>query len=203
MLFFANWIILNKKIKKKFLEKFSPFWPSTFLTPRKKMKFFNFFFFNFDDFDFDKFQCSLYTLLFPSSSLVCLIVMYLENVGTKFIYFRFQFWWFWFWQISIFNNVGDLSCVLVIIGPPRSGKGTYKFMLVSPLVCPWHIFSAMALTIILIFCMKLGEHKWKKVTEPDFSKKCFDPLFWVKKGSKMVFLGLFWKNGSNIFVEML
>ena len=50
----------------------------------KKSKFSNFFFdFNFDDFDFDKFQCSLYTLLFPSSSLVCLIVMDLENVGTK------------------------------------------------------------------------------------------------------------------------
>ena len=44
------------------------------------------------DFDFDNFHFSLYMFLFPSS-LVCLIVMDLENVGTKIFdfFFRFQF----------------------------------------------------------------------------------------------------------------
>ena len=77
---------------------------------------------------------------------------------------------------------------------------------VSPSVSPFvrdAQFSALALTIFLIFGMKLGEHKWKKVPEPDFSKKHFDPLFWVKQGSKIGFLGFFEKNGSNIFAEML
>ena len=61
--------------------------------------------FNFDDFDFDKFQCSLYTLLFPSSSLVCLIVMDLENVGTKFIYF-----WISILMILILTNFNFQKC---------------------------------------------------------------------------------------------
>ena len=30
------------------------------------------------------------------------------------------------------------------------------------------VFSEMAQTIFLIFCMKLGDYKAKKVTEPDF-----------------------------------
>ena len=42
--------------------------------------------------------------------------------------------------------------------------------LVRPLVCH-ALFSELALRIYLIFCMKLGEHKWKKVTEPDFLGK--------------------------------
>ena len=78
----------------------------------------NFFFnFNFDDFDFDKVQFSLYTLLFPSS-LVCLIVMDLEYVGTKIFdfFFNFNFDDFAFdkFQFSItfyyfHTNVGDHS----------------------------------------------------------------------------------------------
>ena len=33
------------------------------------------------------------------------------------------------------------------------------------------VFSEMALRIFLIFCMKLGDYKGRKVTEPDFWKK--------------------------------
>ena len=67
-----------------------------------------------------------------------------------------------------------INIATYIIGPPQSGKGTYKFMLISTYVCPYirnALFSALALRIFLIFGMKVGEHKWKKVTEPDFSKK--------------------------------
>ena len=111
----------TRKSKKKKLENFSPFWPSTFLRLRKKIKNLNFFFqfrfwwfwfwqfsifnlhafvsfltcvpysyglrkcwnknfhfffdFNFDDFHFDKFQCSLYTLLFPSCQFLYFIII--------------------------------------------------------------------------------------------------------------------------------
>ena len=37
------------------------------------------------------------------------------------------------------------------------------------------VFSEMALRIFLIFCMKLRDYKGRKVTEPDFWKKC---LIW-------------------------
>ena len=54
------------------------------------------------------------------------------------------------------------------------------------------LFSELDLTIFLIFCMKLGEHKWKNVTEHDFwIKKFLTPFFGSKrgqKGSKMGFL---------------
>ena len=33
------------------------------------------------------------------------------------------------------------------------------------------VFSKTALRVFLIFCMKLGDYKGRKVTEPDFSKK--------------------------------
>ena len=33
------------------------------------------------------------------------------------------------------------------------------------------VFSEMALSIFLIFCMKLGGYKGRKVTEPDLKKK--------------------------------
>ena len=58
--------------------------------------------------------------------------MDLENVGTKIFdfFFDFNFDDFDFLLLLLkVTKVGDLSCVLV--GPPRSGKGTYKFMLVS------------------------------------------------------------------------
>ena len=40
----------------------------------------------------------------------------------------------------------------------------------------------------LIFCIKLGQHKGTKVTEPDFWKK----IFGVINGGKTQFLGYFW-----------
>ena len=77
--------------KKKFGKIFSLL---TFNIPETQKKNQNFekkkFNFNCDDFDFDKVQFSLYTLLFPSS-LVCLIVMDLEYVGTKIFDFFFNF----------------------------------------------------------------------------------------------------------------
>ena len=104
--------------KKKFWKNFLPSDPPNSSHLEKKSKFSKnkisdfFFNFNFDDFDFDRFQFSLYALSFPSS-----LVMDLENVGTKIFDFFFDF------------NFDDFD-FFIIIGPPRSGKGTYKFMLV-------------------------------------------------------------------------
>ena len=39
-----------------------------------------------------------------------------------------------------------------------------------------YVFSELAHRFFLIFCMKLGDHKWRKVTEPDFSEK-----FWFSQ----------------------
>ena len=63
-----------------------------------------------------------------------------------------------------------------------------KSSLVCPLVCQ---LDSVSLNIsetvhlfFLIICMKLGHHKGKKVTEPDFEKKSFgvtnggNPPFW-------------------------
>ena len=54
--------------------------------------------------------------------------------------------------------------------------------------------------------MKLGDHKCRKVTEPDFQKKFWFGCFGAKRGSKWVFLSffvIFLKNGSNDFVHIV
>ena len=98
-----------------------------------------------------------------------------------------------------------LLLLLLLLVPHEVEKGPINSCLsVSPYVSLSvrnALFSALALTIFLIFGMKLGEHKWKKVTEPDFSKKCFDPLFWVKKGSKMGFLGFCEKTALTFLLK--
>ena len=43
------------------------------------------------------------------------------------------------------------------------------------------VFSETALRIFLIFCMKLGDYKGRKVTELDFWKKILDLEIFVKK----------------------
>ena len=63
------------------------------------------------------------------------------------------------------------------------------------------VFSETALSIFLIFCMKLGDYKCRKVTEPDFWKKF---LIWrnSRKGlqiSPKSDTDIFLKNGSNDF----
>ena len=64
------------------------------------------------------------------------------------------------------------------------------------------VFSETALRIFLIFCMKLGDYKGRKVTEPDFWKKF---LIWryLQKGHqispKSDIILVFLKNGSNDF----
>ena len=52
------------------------------------------------------------------------------------------------------------------------------------------VSAELALRMFLFFCMKLGEHKWKKVTVSP------------PKGSKMFFLG-FLEKTANVFAEML
>ena len=64
------------------------------------------------------------------------------------------------------------------------------------------VFSETALRIFLIFCMKLGDYKGRKVTEPGFWKKF---LIWryLQKGHqispKSDIILVFLKNGSNDF----
>ena len=64
------------------------------------------------------------------------------------------------------------------------------------------VFSETALRIFLIFCMKLGDYKGRKVTEPDFWKKF---LIWrySRKGfqiwPEIRHFDIFLKNGSNNF----
>ena len=63
------------------------------------------------------------------------------------------------------------------------------------------VFSETALRIFLIFCMKLGDYKGRKVTEPDFWKKF---LIWrySRKGlqiSPKSGTDIFLKNGPNEF----
>ena len=63
------------------------------------------------------------------------------------------------------------------------------------------VFSETTWRIFLIFCMKLGDYKGRKVTEPDFWKKF---LIWrySRKGiqiSPKPDTDIFLKNGSNDF----
>ena len=67
--------------------------------------------------------------------------------------------------------------------PPRS----YKIGVVGNnwLVVGWlvgnAVFSETALRIFLIFCLKLGDYKGRKVTEPEFLKKILDMEIFVKR----------------------
>ena len=58
---------------------------------------------------------------------------------------------------------------LNFVGP--ASVRSYKIVIVGWLV-GWlvdnAVFSETALSIFLIFCMKLGDYKGRKVTEPDF-----------------------------------
>ena len=71
---------------------------------------------------------------------------------------------------------------------PHEVVGSYEISLVSQSVSKsvsnTH-FSELAHEIFLIFCMKLGVHKCRKVTEPDFSRKKTISLFLGKKESKL------------------
>ena len=63
------------------------------------------------------------------------------------------------------------------------------------------VFSKTALRVFLIFCMKLGDYKGRKVSEPDFWKKF---LIWrySRKGIQITpksETDIFLKNGSSSF----
>ena len=80
------------------------------------------------------------------------------------------------------------------IWTPALAAGSYEITPVRQSVCQSvcqsvsnHSFSELAPTIFLISCMKLGVHKRKKVTEPDFSGKIPFPRFWGKRGQKCPF----------------
>ena len=76
--------------------------------------------------------------------------------------------------------------------------------LVSPLVSlSIQKFWKTALTIFLIFGMKLGDNKPRKVTEPDFSKKISLAQIWAKRaqnGPKSRFFIFFCKTALTIFL---
>ena len=52
------------------------------------------------------------------------------------------------------------------------------------------LFSELVRYFFLIFCMKLGDHKYSKVTKPDFSGKISFPSFGPKRGKKKCFLNI-------------
>ena len=63
------------------------------------------------------------------------------------------------------------------------------------------VFSETALKIFLIFCIKLGDYKGRRVTDPDFWKK-FLSWRYSRKGfqiSPKWDTDIFLKNGSNDF----
>ena len=122
---------------------------------------------------------------------------------STFVYFIIMFCLFIILMPKMWGTIH--ACLLLLLVPHEVEKGPINSCsLVRPFVRSFvrdALFSALALTIFLIFGMKLGEHKWKKVTEPDFSKKYFDPLFWVKKGSKMGFLGFCEKTALTFLLK--
>ena len=68
------------------------------------------------------------------------------------------------------------------------------------------VFSEMALRIFLMFCMKFGDYKGRKVTEPDFwKKKKIDLEIFVKRSpnyhSLLAWL-VGWLVGNAVFSEM-
>ena len=79
--------------------------------------------------------------------------------------------------------------IIIIIGPPLLAEGTYKFMPVRSFVrsLVTHFSRNWLVIFFLIFCMKLGDHKYSKVTKPDFSGKISFPSFGPKRGKKRVF----------------
>ena len=68
-------------------------------------------------------------------------------------------------SFTIFFN---LECV-TFFGP--ASARSYKIGVVGNWLVGNAVFSETALRIFLIFCMKLGDYKGRKVTEPDFWKK--------------------------------
>ena len=62
---------------------------------------------------------------------------------------------------------------------PASAR-SYKIGVVGWLVGN-AVFSKTALSIFLIFCMKLGDYKGRRVTEPDFWKTIFDLEIFAKR----------------------
>ena len=64
------------------------------------------------------------------------------------------------------------------------------------------VFSETARRIFLIFCMKLGDCKGRKVIEPDFLKKNLDLEIFGKRSPnypKIRHFDIFLKNSSNNF----
>ena len=87
---------------------------------------------------------------------------------------------------NIATEVGVYTLHLgCIIGRPA---GSYEFRFVSQSVSPSvssEFFSVLVHYFFLIFYMKLGVNKRKKMTESDFSGKINPVLpFWGKRGSK-------------------
>jgi hypothetical protein len=64
------------------------------------------------------------------------------------------------------------------------------FRILGPTTRFWTVFESSkwvcncqktALTIFLIFGMKLGDHKWRKLTEPDFARKLRFSRIWARR----------------------
>ena len=75
--------------------------------------------------------------------------------------------------------------LVLLIGSASAARSYKSALLIIDWLFGWEVgnavFSEKALRIFLIFCMKLGDYKSRKVTEPDFWKKL---LIWryLRKG---------------------
>lgn len=98
-----------------------------------------------------------------------------------------------------------------LIGPTpiRKGpidRGLSVCLSVGPSMCTTGVFWKLAYYFFLIFCMKLGDHKGSKMTQPDFSEKfafwlfCF---FLVKNGPTTAFLEFSGKLSHLFWLEMV
>ena len=94
---------------------------------------------------------------------VILLECWLYLIQNDFIFMQFicVSFLFFFNQI-IFNS--SFNCLF--FGP--ASARSYKIGVVGNWLVGNAVFSETALRIFLIFCMKLGDYKGRKVTEPDF-----------------------------------
>ena len=98
-----------------------------------------------------------------------------------------------------------MTIPFILIGPTFTAWRSYEFSVVSlsvrPSVSPWLKSSQdWFISFFLFFCMKLRDHKRRKVTEPDFSGKFSFSQKWAKWPKNSVF-GLLRKIESSIFAR--
>ena len=78
-----------------------------------------------------------------------------------------------YWNFKIFSHCHLL--LIIFLDQRQRGHIRSVLLVIIGWLVGWlvgnAVFSETALRIFLIFCMKLGDYKGRKVTEPDFWKK--------------------------------